>query len=258
MTCRCWIRYIAGAYNQQVKTLLGYLALVVVVLAVANFVWLAATGVAAVPMYVSHPLGIVAAFYLLFVFVVPTMLGRQVPRALPPAGPPIATFRAGGRLGRVGYSSSLTAVTVYADRLTLKPLFLGEYTIHGSDIRSVTDLGGMMFRRVRIEHAGPGLFTRITLTRVPDDARAMIARISRDPLPPGRPAPARARAAQAANRRFMNVLFTVTCLTGLGLTTVGIVAAARYHEPIMLVWAVFMLVGTFVVGRDFVKFRRRA
>jgi hypothetical protein len=242
-----------------VKTLLGYLALVALVLGLANFAVFAATQESAVPIYVSHPLGMLAAFYLLFVFVIPTMLGRQAARVLPPAGPPVAMFRSGGRIGRVAFSGKLIKVTVYADRIVLKPVFLGEYTIHGSEIQSITDLGGMMFRRVRIEHAGAGTFSRVTLYSVPDHARSQIAHISRDPwIAAHYPPPARDEVAQAAGRRITSIMFVLGFVVGVSLVAVGIVMFAHYQQPFLLVWAAAMLAGTFVVAREFVKFRRRA
>jgi len=69
-----------------VKILLGCLALIVFVLRIVNVVVAAPTGDAAVPLYVSHPLAMVAAGYLAFAFVIPTMLGRPAQRVLPPAG----------------------------------------------------------------------------------------------------------------------------------------------------------------------------
>jgi hypothetical protein len=241
-----------------VKVLLGCLALIVVVLALANFVVFNTTGDAAMPIYVSHPLGMLTVVYLVFVFVVPTMLGRPSARVLPAAGPPTAMFRSGGRLGRVNFSGRLIKVTVHRDRLVLRPFLLGEYTIHGSEIRSVIDLGGMMFRRVQIEHAGPGLFSRVVLRSVPDHARTQIGHIARNPLPPGLPTPTHTGISRTTGRRFTSILFVVGFLLCLGFVAFGVVQFARYQEPFLLVWAAAMLAATVVVVREFVKFRRRA
>ncbi len=237
------------------RVLLGYLALVIFVLGVANYIVFNTTGEAAVPIYVSHPLGMLAAGFLLFVFVIPTLLGQPAARVLPPAGTPLATFRSGGRMGRVNFSSKLIKVTVYADRLTLKPPFVGEYTIHGSEIRSITDLGGMLFRRVRIEHAGAGLFSRVTLNSVPDEVRAWLGHVRRAPLPPGPRTPVRRQA--VVDRRITTLAFVVAILVLLGLVAFGITQFARYDQAILLVWSAAPLVVAGVVAWEFVKFRRR-
>lgn len=118
---------------------LAYPAFVIVALAMVNFGLVFVQRPTPVPVYVSHPLGMLAGASLMFVFVLPSSVSGRlgIGRVLPPPGPGIATGKCGGRLGRMTVSGRLITVTVYADRLTLRIFPMGEFTIHGSDIDSV-------------------------------------------------------------------------------------------------------------------------
>ena len=235
------------------KVLLGCVALVVFVLAVASQVVGTRGGAVA---FAAVPLGMVAIGYLLYAFVVPAMFGRPS-RVLPPAGQPVAMFRSGGQIGRLTVSGRLMRVTVYADRLTLDMVLLGEYTIHGSRIRSIIDHGGMRSNGVRIEHLGPGLFSRVTLTSVPDDARASLTRITGDPLPPGPPISAHALAERATARHFTTAVFVVAIVLCLALTVVTFSRFVPAAQPTALFFPVLPLALSFVLAYELVKFRRR-
>jgi hypothetical protein len=63
----------------RTKVRLAYPALIVLVLAMINFGMFAVNGTAPVPVFVSHPIGMVAGAYLVFAFVLPGMFGRQGP-----------------------------------------------------------------------------------------------------------------------------------------------------------------------------------
>ena len=96
----------------RTKTWLAYPALIVVVLAVINFGVLVNHQSPPVPVFITHPLGIAASAYR-FPFQLSGRFGQLSPRrALPPAGPLIATGRAGGRIGRVRFGSRSLNVAV--------------------------------------------------------------------------------------------------------------------------------------------------
>jgi hypothetical protein len=173
--------------KNHVRVLLGSVALVVVLLGFLNF-GLAATGRATpVSAFVSHPFAIVALGYLVIGFAFPAMLGLGASRVLPPSGPMLSTFRSGGWIGLVKVRGPLIRVSVYADRLTLKPILMREFVIHGSEIQSVGQEGHLS-RRLVIRHNGPGRTSPVRLFSVPDNSMRQIFHIRRDPLPAYPPA----------------------------------------------------------------------
>lgn len=244
------------------KVWLGYLALVVFVLAFANFMLFAFTDSTPVPVLVSHPLGMVAGGYLGFQFMFPWLLGRRgVGRVLPPPGPPVATYRCAGRIGRVKFSGRLITATVYADRLTLHPRFLGDYTIHGSDIRSITDDRVLWSRAVVITHVAPDVASPVALLSLPADIRDQLSWIRRDPPAGGiaehaNPTPD-SRAERTARRRIELALFVFGIAAGLGFIGFGVVQMMRAPHPFYVVWLAFALVIEIQVVREFGKRRRQ-
>jgi hypothetical protein len=222
------------------KAWLGYLALVVLVLAMLNFTTFFVTHTAPVPVWASHPLGMLAGGYLAFVFVFPSMLGRRgARRVLPPPGPPTAHYRCGGSIGRMRFSGRLITLTVYADRLTLSPILLGDCTIHGSDLRAVRH-DRAMWQRTVIEHTAPDVTSPVTLYSLPEDIRDRLSAIRRDPLPAGWTAEAaptpNERVRQNTGKIIELVLFAFGFLVGLGLIGYGVVQMIRTQDPFFLVW----------------------
>jgi hypothetical protein len=154
------------------KVLPAAVAVVVVVLTGINFY---AYPDSPVPIWVSHPIGIVATGYLVIGFVLPAVLGRQRPQD-PSPWPPLATGRCGGRVGLVKFSGPLIKVTVYPDRLTLKLFLMGEYTILGTAIRTISQDGW----RVVVDHTSPGRISPVRLHGLKGHVIAAILRIERD------------------------------------------------------------------------------
>lgn len=166
----------------HVRVLLGCVAIVVVLLGFLNFGLAAAGRATPVSVFVSHPFAIVAFGYLVIGFAFPAVLGLGASRVLPPPGPVLSTFRSGGRIGLVNFAGPLIRVSVHADRLTLKPILMGECVIHGSEIHSVGQEGHLS-RRLVIRHSGPGRTSPVRLFSVPDNSMRQIFHIRRDPLP---------------------------------------------------------------------------
>jgi hypothetical protein len=75
----------------------------------------------------------------------------------------------------VRFSGPLIKVTVYPDRLTLSLFLMGEYTITGPEIRSVT----LVRRQLVVEHAALGRTSPVRLHGLADHVVAAIMRIDR-------------------------------------------------------------------------------
>jgi hypothetical protein len=195
------------------KAWLGYLALVVFVLAIVNFTVLFVTHTSPLPLWASHPPGMLAAAYLAFVFVFPSMLGRRGVRVLPPPGPPVATCRCGGSIGRTRLLGRMIRLTVHPDRLTLSPRFLGDYTVHGSDLRLVHH-DRRAWQRTVIEHTSPEVISPVTLDSLPDDVLGWLSAIRRDPLPATDATPSEP-ARQYPGGNLGLGLYAIGCLVGL-------------------------------------------
>lgn len=145
---------------------------VVGVLAFVNF-WLRDSS--PVPIWVSHPIGMVAMGYVVIGVLLPAILGRARPHD-PSPWPPVAVARCSGRVGWVRFSGPLIKVTVYPDRLTLKLFLMGEYTITGPEIRSISVSG---WRGLVVEHTA-GRFSPVRLHGLAAHVVAAIQRIQRD------------------------------------------------------------------------------
>lgn len=240
------------------KVLLGYVAIVVAGFGFVNFGLLAVGRATPVSVAVSHPLAIVAMGYLVFVFVIPARLGLDVPRVLPPPGPDLATYRCFGRIGNLRVFRGQIMVTVSADRLTLRPKFVNDYVIHGSDIRSITDENRM--RQLVIEHAAPGSGSGspVVLYRLPDDISRLIQQVRRDPVPADLPAPESPedRSARAATLHVAMFAWVAGFVLGIGVAVVGVVLLADGPLLGLIVWILATLVFLVLNVREFVKHYR--
>jgi hypothetical protein len=100
--------------------------------------------------------------YLLLKFVFPSMMAGRTTgdvageraAAVRASGQVIATERAGGRLGEVWFSGPLLRISVYPAGIVIKPALMTEHAILASEIRRVVHAGGVLGRRVEVEHAG--------------------------------------------------------------------------------------------------------
>lgn len=238
------------------KVLLGYVAIVVAGFGLVNFGLLALDRATPVSVAVSHPLAIVAMGYLAFAFVIPARLGLDVPRVLPLAGPDLATYRCVGRIGKVRVFRGQIMATVSADRLTLRPKFVNDYVIHGSDIRSITDESRM--RQLVIEHAAPGSGSPVVLYRLPDDIIRLIQQIRRDPLSADLPAPASPedRSARAATLHITMFAWGAGFVLGIVVAVVGVVLLADGPLLGLIAWILAMLFFFSLNVREFVRHYR--
>jgi hypothetical protein len=205
----------------RVKMWLGYPAVIVWVLGSADLVYYTSTGTSPVSLLIAGPLTLLAGGYLVFAFLVPAIFGRSVPRQLPPAGPVIAVGKCEGRLGGLRVTGRSIRVSVYSDRLTLRIFPMGEYTVHGSEIRNVSRTERFWGYEIAIEHTGPGHVSPVVLKN-PGELAAVIARIDRRPLElPAQPV-ADAPTAEAA-RNVVWIFESISCALGIagGLVTLG-------------------------------------
>jgi hypothetical protein len=230
-------------------------------LSIVNFTMFFMTHTSPVPLWASHPLGMLAAAYLAFVIVFPSMLGRRgARRVLPPPGPPAVTYRCAGSIGRMRFSGKLITLTVYADRLTLSPILLGDHTIHGSDVRAVRHEGGM-WRRTVIEHSAPDVASPVTLISLPEDVHYWLSAIRRDPLPAGwtaevAPTP-NERVRQNTGRTIELVMYAFGVLLGLGMIGYGVFQMIRTPDVFFVVWIAVALFIEFRMVRE-IRARWRA
>lgn len=237
----------------HVKVLLGLVAMAVVLLGFLNFGLAATERATPVPVFVSHPFVIVALGYLVIGFALPAVLGLGAPRVLPPAGPVLSTFRSGGRIGLVNFGGPLIRVSVYADRLTLKPILMGECVIHGSEIQSV-GLESRLGRRLVIRHSGPGRTSPVQLFSVPDNSVRQISLVRRDPLP----VPSAAKRSESLpGRRLTQFLYGFGVLFGIVVGVVGAVAMAGGPVPFLIGWIVFTVFALFAIVRQYRAVFRR-
>jgi len=239
------------------KVLLGYVATAVAGFGFVNFGLMAVGQATLVSVAVSHPLAIVAMAYLWFGLVMPAKLGRDVRRVLPPPGPDLATYRCVGRIGTLRLFRGQVTVTVYEDRLTLRPKFMGDYVIHGSDIRAITD-EDRSWRQLVIEHAAPGSGSSpVVLYRLPDDISQLISRIRRDPVPADLLAPESPedRSARVAVQRVTKFAWSAGIAIGIAIAVVGAVGLAGSILA-LVVWLVTMLFVLSLGVREFVRHYR--
>lgn len=215
----------------RARVWLGWLALAVGVLAGISFGISAFNHAFSVPVYVSLPLGALAIVWLMSMVVIPTLLGRLGPqRVLPPPGPAQATGRCGAHFGKwLDWSRGLAQVTVYSDRLTLRLVISGEYTVHGSDIRSITRKGPE--HDLIIDHTGPGRASPLELMSLGPNVSRAISRIRRDPAPalPDLPADSWDRAARKVAWTTFATVYVLAFALGVGLVGYGVVQLTR--EP---------------------------
>ncbi len=143
---------------------LAVIAVVVAVLAFVNFVARDATGI---PVAVSHPLFMLAMVDLLFAYVFPAFTGHGRQDPVPAsAGPPLAEGSFSGRIGVLAFRGPLLKVSVFGDRVVLRPLLMGERTILAAHIAAVRPDTWGLSGGLSIEHTTSGtrspVFVRVT------------------------------------------------------------------------------------------------
>ena len=123
------------------RFVLSLLAIVVVVVGLANFVEYIRTATSPFPIVISHPLAILAAGYLLTQVILPWFMGSQSheeaaqrEQLLRASGVPLASTRTGGRIGGVYVSRNWLAVQVFPGGILLKPMLMGSRAILNSEV----------------------------------------------------------------------------------------------------------------------------
>lgn len=125
----------------------------------ATWAW---SRVHAISIFITHPLAFAGGAYLIFKYIFPSMMIGRVSApatkervlAIQQSGPLLASERTGGKVGDVGFSGPMLRVAVYPAGIVIKPLFMSEHAILASEIGAVTPKGGILGRRVDVEHTG--------------------------------------------------------------------------------------------------------
>lgn len=116
-----------------------------------------------IPVYVSHPVAFVAVVFIL-VQLLRSAVARPADPPPPLTGPPLASARCSGRIGRVDLRNLIRA-TAYADRLDVRITLVGARTIMADQIVSVTENQSLRpgWPGLRITHDAAGLASPVTL-----------------------------------------------------------------------------------------------
>jgi hypothetical protein len=117
-------------------------------------------------MFVMQPIGLVAIGFLVFGFLVPSLVGRASPEApervrkLVASGPLLGSARCRARIG----SANLPVrVAVHPGGIVVRPMWLSERAIASGEISAVRRRDGMLVSGVEIEHGGVDLASPILL-----------------------------------------------------------------------------------------------
>jgi hypothetical protein len=122
-------------------------------------------------VFLTHPLGMVGGFYLTFAYGLPRALagprrGSTVP--LPLTGSPVVVGRCGGKIGKTQLSGPLLNVSVYTDRVVLRPLLLDDYTIMAYEISSLRRASSRRWgEHIVIEHFAADIKSPVGLHLAP-------------------------------------------------------------------------------------------
>jgi hypothetical protein len=124
--------------------ILGLVSLLVVLGSLANFFVWVSTSSSPLPVIITHPLGLVAGFYLFTQVINPRLMGRQSTAEsrqreafLRGTGAPLAATRSGGRIGRAYLRSGYLKIEVYPGGILLKPTFMTSLAVLTSEISGV-------------------------------------------------------------------------------------------------------------------------
>jgi hypothetical protein len=123
------------------RFVLAVLAIVLVVVGLANFVVYVGAATSPFPVVISHPLTILAAGYLLTQLVLPWFMGSQSreesaqrEQLLRASGAPLAAANTGGRIGGVYVSRGLLTVQVFPGGILLKPLLMRSSAVVNGEV----------------------------------------------------------------------------------------------------------------------------
>jgi hypothetical protein len=166
------------------RPVLSLLAIIVVVLGLANFVMYVGTSTSPVSIWISHPLTILAAAYLLTQLILPYFMGqqsseeaRQREQLLRASGAVLAATRTGGRIGRVYVSRGWLGVQIFPGGVLLKPTFMRSSAVLNGEVTGLEVKQGMLGGGpyIQVTCSTPAVNSRIVLYVPPtsDVARAI-------------------------------------------------------------------------------------
>lgn len=219
------------------RNVITALAVVVAALGIANFF------TQTIPVFVSHPLAVLAIGFLVLRRVAPAVLLRSAGPPPPHTGPPHATARCSGSIGAVQLRNMLK-VTAYADRLVVGVPLVGSRTIMAGQLVRVDEQHVLAhgWPAIRIEHTSPGLVSPVTLLlRAAHPLRQAIETLWRTrpaPMAPAAPAPTRSPAGWT---RFLTISMFLGAAASLVLGVV-LVAGGNAFGWAFIVIAVINLV----------------
>jgi hypothetical protein len=134
-----------------VRLVLSLLAVVLVVVGLANFVVYIGTATSPFPVLLSHPLAILAAGYLLTQVILPWFMGNQSreevaqrEQLLRASGAALAATRTGGRIGGVYVSRGWLAVQVFPAGILLKPTLMRSSAVLNGEVTGLRVKQGLL------------------------------------------------------------------------------------------------------------------
>jgi hypothetical protein len=162
---------------------LGILAVLLCVLASANFVWLVwelmspgageRAQVLAQRMPIIQVLGGLASVYLVFVWVIPFTVGRTGPdtarrvEQLRGSGPALASAWCSARIGYASWRGPLVHVLVHPGGIVVKPLLMEARAIRKDEVVALEisppRAAGLIAGRVQVRHISPDIRSRLLL-----------------------------------------------------------------------------------------------
>jgi hypothetical protein len=249
--------------------LLGYLAIVVVIIGIANFMWVIVENTSpgtsesswrrphSDSLFITHPLAIIAMAYLLFRFVFPALIGRgqRDGEVIAPFEPPIAVTRCSGKIGAVKFDGPLLKLSVFHDRLVIRPILMGDRTIMGQHIRSVASERTLLGSPpLVIDHSAPGLKSPVLLRLSANHpVRMAIDQISREP----RPGIETAVSERATFWTLTSIMSVAGIVMGIFFVGLGITLMVTNFDFFFVIWTLFAVVITAKSVRDLTRERSR-
>jgi hypothetical protein len=154
--------------------LLAILAVLVVLLSMLNFFTYAGESgqmgqLRALSIFITHPLGLLAGAYLLFVWIFPRAIGRMGPdtaqrvEQVRASGPELASTWCSAQVGRLRFRGPLLGVAVHPAGIVFRPILMPARAILAPEIRAVEYQRGVLNRTLAIVHTGPDIGAPVRL-----------------------------------------------------------------------------------------------
>jgi hypothetical protein len=121
-------------------------------------------------LFITHPLAMIAMFYLLVRHVGPAIMYRgpadlraAAEKRIRSDGPPLAKCRCGGRIGSISMSVPLVRVEVHSEGLWIKPFCIEPIAIPSTQITGIRNGSGWISARKEILHTSTFVDSPIVL-----------------------------------------------------------------------------------------------